>query len=213
MRALGRASNEARDIDILLDRLRDQLRAFDPHDQAAGTALIRTLEEDRRDLQEALVAVLNSNSYRRVLDRMALPAAPASASSTRKLDQIASRELRGLVARVRSLGKRPGNEALHDLRIQVKRVRYATELGGAPSDKRSRRVVDAATRMQDILGEHQDSVVGEERLREVAYRFDESGVAFVAGRLAERERTRQSEIQQDLPSAWKQLRKLARHSK
>jgi CHAD domain-containing protein len=213
MRALGRASNEARDIDILLDKLRDQLRAFDPHDQAAGTALIRTLEEDRRDLQEALVAVLNSNSYRRVLDRMALPAAPASASSTRKLDQIASRELRGLVARVRSLGKRPGNEALHDLRIQVKRVRYATELGGAPSDKRSRRVVDAATRMQDILGEHQDSVVGEERLREVAYRFDESGVAFVAGRLAERERTRQSEIQQDLPSAWKQLRKLARHSK
>jgi CHAD domain-containing protein len=213
LRELGRASNEARDVDILLDGLREQIRAFDPRDQAAGADLLRTLEEDRRELQEALVAVLDSRSYRQTLDRMALPAAPASTPPPRKLDQLAARELRRLVARVRSLGKRPGDEALHELRIKVKRVRYATELGGAPSGKSARRVIKAATRMQDILGEHQDSVMGEERLREVAYRYDESGVAFVAGRLAERERTRRSEIQEGLPSAWKELRKLARHSK
>jgi CHAD domain-containing protein len=209
LRELGRATSEARDLDILLDDLSEQIRAFDPRDQAAGAALIRTLEEDRRELQEALVAVLNSNSYRRTLDRMALPAAPASKPSGRKLDQLATRELRRLVARVRRLGKRPGDEALHDLRIKVKRVRYATELGGEPSDKRSRRVVRAATRMQDVLGRHQDSVAGEERLREVAYRLDKTGVAFVAGRLAERERMRRIEIHEGLPVAWKELRKLA----
>jgi hypothetical protein len=47
-------------------------------------------------------------------------------------------------------------------------------------------------------------------LRLVAYRVDQSGVAFVAGRLAERERLRRDEIQDDLPSAWSELRKLAR---
>ena len=210
MRDVGQASNEARDIDILLEKLRGQIRALDLRDQAAGAALIRTLEEDRRELQQALVAVLNSSSYRHVLDRLAAPSVPAAEPSPRKLDQLAGRELRRLVKRVRSLGKRPSDESLHDLRIRVKRVRYATELGGAPSDKRTRRVIKAATRMQDILGEHQDSVMGEEQLREVAYRVDTSGVAFVAGRLAERERIRRSEIQQRLPAAWKKLRKLAR---
>lgn len=211
LRELGRATNHARDIDILLDNLREQISAFDPRDQDAGAALMRTLEQDRRELQEALVAVLDSRSYRRTLDRMALPAVPAAAPSRRKLDALAARELRRLVARVRRLGKRPGDQALHDLRINVKRVRYATELGGAPSDKRSRRIVKAATRMQDILGEHQDSVTGEERLRQIAYQRDESGVAFVAGRLAERERLRRIEIHEGLPGAWKELRRLARH--
>jgi len=212
MRDLGRASNEARDVDILLESLRVQITALDLRDQAAGAALVRTLEEDRRELQQALVALLNSGSYRRVLDRMALPAVPAAAPPARKLDQLAGRELRRLVRRVRRLGKRPDDEALHDLRIKVKRVRYATELGGAPSGKRTRRVINAATRMQDVLGEHHDSVMGEERLREVAYRVDTSGVAFVAGRLAERERIRRDEIHEGLPAAWKKLRKLARKS-
>jgi hypothetical protein len=54
--------------------------------------------------------------------------------------------------------------------------------------------------------------MGEERLREVAYRLDTSGVAFVAGRLAERERIRRNEIHDALPAAWKKLRKLARKS-
>jgi CHAD domain-containing protein len=213
MRELGRATGGARDLDILLDTMRDQVRAFDPRDQEAGAALIRTLDEDRRELQAAIVGVLNSSSYRRTLDRMALPVVPGSEPGTRKLDKLAARELRNLIGRVRKLGKRPGDEALHGLRIKVKRVRYATELGGAPSDKSSRRVVKAATQMQDLLGEHQDSVAGEERLREVAYRYDESGISFVAGRLAERERLRRGEIQKGLPPAWKELRKLARDSK
>ena len=210
MRELGRASTEARDVDILLEKVRDRIRSFDLGDRAGGESLVQTLEEDRRVLQHALVDVLNSGLHRRVLDRLALPVVPAPVPPARKLDQLAARELRRLVGRVRSLGSRPGDEELHDLRIRVKRVRYATELGGAPAGKRTRRVVKAATRLQDILGEHQDAAVGEERLREVAQRYDASGVAFAAGRIAERERLRRSEIQQRLPAAWRKLRKLAR---
>lgn len=210
MRELGRASNEARDLDILLDDVREQLRSLDLRDQTAGAALLRTLEADRQELQQALVAVLDSRSHQGVLDRMRLPAVAAGDGSTRKLDRLAARELRRLITRVRRLGKRPGDEALHALRIKVKRVRYATELGGTPSGKRTRRVIEAATRMQDILGDHQDAVVGEERLRELAYRMDQSGIAFVAGRLAERQRVKRDKIHDRLPPTWKELRKLAR---
>jgi CHAD domain-containing protein len=135
---------------------------------------------------------------------------PAPVPPARKLDRLAARELRRLVVRVRRLGRHPSDAALHDLRIRVKRVRYATELGGARGGKRTRRVVKAATRLQEILGEHQDAAVGEARLRELAYRYDSSGVAFAAGRIAERERMRRGEIHQRLPAAWKKLRRLTR---
>jgi CHAD domain-containing protein len=91
-------------------------------------------------------------------------------------------------------------------------VRYATELAGGPSGKRSRRVIDAATRMQDLLGAHQDAVVAEERLRTIAHSFDETGISFVAGQLTERERVKRREIHERLPSALKVLRKLSEKS-
>ena len=64
MRNLGRASNDARDVDILLGNLRTELAQLDARDQVAGAALMRRLEDDRRELQEQLVALLDSGSYR-----------------------------------------------------------------------------------------------------------------------------------------------------
>jgi len=157
-----------------------------------------------------LVAALDHGAYQRVLDQLALPAVPGATTPAPQLDDLAARELSRLVSRVRRLGKRPTEEALHSLRIKVKRVRYATELGGEPSKKQTARVIAAATRMQDILGAHQDAVVTEERLRALAHDLDKTGISFVAGRLAERERRRRDEIHDRLPVSWKELRKVAR---
>jgi hypothetical protein len=44
----------------------------------------------------------------------------------------------------------------------------------------------------------------------VAHALDETGIAFVAGRLAERERTKREEIHDRLPAHWEELRGLAR---
>jgi CHAD domain-containing protein len=209
MRDVGRASNDARDLDILLGNLREEIRSLDVSDQAAGAALVDRFEADRRELQQSLVAALDSGAYQRVLDQLALPAVPGPATPAPKLDELAARELRRLLVRVRRLGKRPTEDELHTLRIKVKRVRYATELGGAPS-KQTARVIAAATRMQDILGAHRDAAVTEARLRALAHELDETGVSFVAGRLAERERRRRDNIHDRLPTSWKELRKLAR---
>ena len=210
MRDLGRASNDARDLDVLLGNLREEIRRLDVRDQAAGAALIHKLEDERGELQRALVAALDSGAYERVLDQLALPVVPSAATPAPKLDALAARELRRLAVRVRRLGKRPAEDALHALRIKVKRVRYATELGGKPSKKQTERVIASATRMQDILGAHQDAAVTEERLRTLAHELDETGISFVAGRLAERERVKRDDIHDRLPPAWKELRQLAR---
>jgi CHAD domain-containing protein len=209
MRRVGRASNEARDLDVLLDKLRTEIRSIDLRDRAAAEALVERLQSDRRELQRALIEALDSDRYQRTLERLGQPAVPADGTPKRSLDKLARRELNRLVAAVKRLGKRPSDDALHALRIKVKRLRYATELAGATSGKPARRVIEAATQMQDLLGAHQDAVVAAEHLRAVGYAFDKTGIAFVAGQLAEREKVTQGAIHDRFPVAWKDLRKLA----
>ena len=107
--------------------------------------LIRMLERDRDELQAHLEATLDSREHRALLEQLALPVEVAAEPSERTLADLAARELRRLVAQVRALGKAPADEKLHELRIRVKRVRYAAELGGLRGGGRTARVIEAAT--------------------------------------------------------------------
>jgi CHAD domain-containing protein len=84
------------------------------------------------------------------------------------------------------------DEQLHDLRKRGKKVRYAYELAG--DDK----TVKRAKALQDVLGDHQDSAVAEERLRALA-----SGApaeqAVAAGLLIALEQQRRA----DARTAWR----------
>jgi CHAD domain-containing protein len=57
--------------------------------------------------------------------------------------------------------------------------------------------VDALKQVQDVIGEHQDAVVAEERLRALA----RARTAVAAGRLIERERARRSARREAYPEA------------
>ena len=59
------------------------------------------------------------------------------------------------------------------------------------------RTVEAFKQLQDVLGEHQDAVVAEERLRRVA----RPETAIAAGRLIERERQRKVQMRARYPDA------------
>ncbi|MGW4947214.1 CYTH and CHAD domain-containing protein [Actinoplanes sp. NPDC004185] len=57
---------------------------------------------------------------------------------------------------------------LHEARKAYKRARYAVEIFAPSAGKPGKRLVKALTGLQDVLGAHQDSVVAQEVLREVA---------------------------------------------
>lgn len=78
------------------------------------------------------------------------------------------------------LGDDTSPAALHDVRIKVKRTRYAAEAFGSPA----RRFAKSLAKTQDILGERNDAVVAEEWLTANADRLD-PGEAFAAGGLAQ----------------------------
>ena len=209
LRELGRASGSARDLDVLLALLREQVENLDDCDREAGVELIAAAEDDRRTAQRVLLGVLDSEPYRTMLERLAFPVEVATTPASNTTEQLAARELQRLLTRVGKLGKTPSRAELHALRIRVKTVRYSLELSGRPAGARTSRIVDTAVRLQKLLGEHQDAVTAEEQLRALAFRSGSTQVAYVAGRLAERQRQRCADLERRLPSAWKRLLRLA----
>ena len=107
-----------------------------------------------------------------------------------------------------ALGDDPADNDLHAARIRVKRARYAADLAAHELGGRGAAFVTAAKRMQDVLGDHQDAVVAEERIR--IWLEAAPGSAFAAGRLVQLERDRRAEARAAWPRAWQRLDRAAR---
>jgi CHAD domain-containing protein len=104
------------------------------------------------------------------------------------------------------LPKAPSNDDLHAVRIKVKRARYAAELAQTMVGRPAKRFVARARKVQDILGEHQDAAVAEERLRALVGR-DGGPERLLAGKLATRQRARRHAAQADFFEQWPKLKR------
>jgi CHAD domain-containing protein len=206
-----------RDLDVLLLRLRGEIDGLPERERAAGAVLVEVLETERAQARAALLEVLDAPRYPALLERLAdavryplpTPAAPPRAD----LLDLPRTELRKLRRDVRRAGAEPADEVLHALRIRVKRVRYTGELvapalRGTPAGRRVKGLVTAAAALQEVLGDHQDACVAEQRIRELLDGLGEvidAHVVFAAGRLVERERSRADAKRDEWQAAWAAL--------
>jgi CHAD domain-containing protein len=193
---LGGVLGPARDLDVLLERLRTGARTLGA-DKPGGELIIATLEEERERLHDAVLVALVDERYFGLLDTFA-----ASIASLPDLDApgglrpLAAAQLRKLAKASRKLGDDPADNELHALRIRAKRARYAAELAEVGhGSKALSRYLDAVKALQDVIGEHQDAVVAEAKLRDIA----RAETAIAAGRLIERERERRLERRRAYP--------------
>jgi CHAD domain-containing protein len=207
---LGGQLGPARDLDVLLERLRREVEELDGPDAVPAGKIITALEADRQQAQQEVLAALGSSRYAEVLAALQrLVEAPPVATSDVSLNEVARKEFRKLGRRMKALGATPSNDALHRARIQAKRLRYATELAAQVLGKDGREVVSAAKEFQDVVGAHQDAVVAEAHIRTAVRRARGVGPGVAAGRLIERERARRAEAKASLPKVWKRLRRRA----
>ena len=206
LRELGEVSGPVRDLDVLLEHLRDELQRLEEPDRNAGDALLARLEAERDSARSALLEALDGDGYRLVLARLRRPPRLAPEIDAVPLERNARREFRRLVEAVERLGDHPDEDALHRLRIELKRARYAAELSDLKGEAGRRFLADARA-LQDLLGDHQDAVTTEQRLRALTVADAQTATAFVAGRIVERERARRARAAERLPAAWKRLRK------
>ncbi len=192
-----------RDLDVLRQQLSHEMADLD-QDSQLGKPLLDGLARERRARRKQLTAALDSERYlalpkvfNKSLERL------SSGNPDVRLGKLAAIEYRKLRAAAEHLSPDLTDEQIHALRIRAKRARYAAELAGG---RRLVAYIDALKRVQDVIGEHQDAVVAEHRIRSVA--VGESGL--VAGRLIERERARKRARRAEYPGA---LRKALRRGR
>jgi CHAD domain-containing protein len=142
---------------------------------------------------------LDSARYLTLLDRFeGMLARLEPAERPPSLDALVKRQLAKLRRSVDALDADPTDADLHSQRKRGKRLRYTAELA------RRATFVKRAKAFQDVLGEHQDAVVAQEKLRELAASATPEQ-ALAAGRLIERARERQAHARAAWPKAWRRL--------
>jgi CHAD domain-containing protein len=211
---LGRSLGPVRDLDVLLDRLRDESADLPADERAAAVRLISGLEAEHGLARIELLAALDSDRYLDLLRSIAaairagLPTSGADVDSEQELRRLVLGQFRKLRKSVAQLPEEPADEQLHALRIRGKRVRYTAELAQPAFGKPMQQLIKAARQFQDVLGEHQDACVAEERVRGLLRDLGDdvdAAVAFVAGRLVEREETRKADRRARWRPSWESL--------
>lgn len=168
---------------------------------------------ERDGARGRLIGVLDSRRYLALLDTLdALIADPplrkaAGKKPHKKIAKAVTRDFRkvaGLVEKAVEL--EPGTDrdvAIHEARKKAKRARYAAEAARPALGKPAKDLVKSMKALQNLLGEHQDSVLARQALRElsaVAHAAGES--AFTYGLLHEREEQRALRVETELPGFW-----------
>jgi len=206
---LGDALGPVRDLDVMLDYVRN---ALGEDERKALQPLLKKLERRRSEARRSMLATMRSARYARLLDTLEAAARrPPTRSARPRPDKIATKQLEQLRKAVRKLDRDPSNAALHKARIRGKRARYATELARPGAGKKAAAFLKQAKSFQDVTGEHQDAVVAEQRIRELAEGLEPETV-LAAGRLIERQRIRKGEAREAFPKAWKKLDKAGKRA-
>ncbi|HEY7651970.1 MAG TPA: CHAD domain-containing protein [Methylomirabilota bacterium] len=208
---LGTALGEVRDLDILRAHLGPRLGALGASTRPAGRRLLRRIDVDRARARSALRSALDSPRYPRLIARLeAALRHPRVGRRDVSLLGVAAAAFRKLRRAVKALPWRPRAEDLHALRIRVKRARYGAELVRATAGRRADRFLDQARKIQDILGEHQDTVVIQGYLHEAMDRT-EPGHAL-AQSLIRAQRKRRKKARAAFFDEWPRLERRGRRA-
>ncbi len=215
LRWLAQALGEVRDLDVQLEELVEwRKEAGDRQEDLAP--LHAVLERHRREARQRMLAVLDSDRYRKLMGSFTSmvtrgPVAGIEASQT-PVREAAPALVKKRYRRVRKLGDAITAESVpeeyHELRKQGKRLRYALEFFGDIYGKPVKELVASLTNLQDILGAHQDAYVAVERLRELSATEGNqlpSRTAFTMGEIAERYAQQTAVLRSQFPEVYRVL--------
>ena len=202
-----------RDLEVLTDRLLADLAELPP-DLVVGP-VVADLEQELATQQsaawDAVVEALDTDRYRQLaaeLDRWRSDPpftekakAPATKVKTfvKRADKLLTKRLdRAIEAHLADDPE--ADVALHSARKAGKRARYAVELAAPVLGEKADEIIAGRKELQDILGEHQDSIVAAAFLRSEGVRLGiRSGHnGFSYGVLYGREVSRQAMISEQL---------------
>ncbi|MEV5610285.1 CYTH and CHAD domain-containing protein [Streptomyces sp. NPDC052225] len=212
---LGAELGIDRDREVLTERITTRIDAL-PRTlllgPVRGRLRIWTVAR-RQGSRRHTVAVLDSKRYLALLDGLdALLAAPpllrrAHGPAAEVLAKAALKDHARLAARVEhALALDPGTDrdiAMHEARKAAKRARYAAEAAVPVLGKQAKKFAKRMKAVQSVLGDHQDSVVAREALRDLAIQSHAAGeTSFTWGLLYGEELAAAADRERELPGVW-----------
>lgn len=210
----------ARDTEVMAERCAAMLDEL-PDELILGpiaAALTRSFQRRQADARQVALTALNSDRYLALHDTIdALLAEPpftraAARRGRKELPKSAARAYRRVASRMRHALRQPAGAhrdiALHEARKAAKRLRYTTEAIKPAVGKPAKRLQRRLKKVQQLLGEHQDTVVSRPVLREFAGQAHlDGGNGFTYGLMHASESDRAARAEQGLPATWRRMRK------
>ncbi|WLQ08768.1 CYTH and CHAD domain-containing protein [Arthrobacter oryzae] len=208
---LARILGKARDAEVMRERLRQHLN--DLPGQSGTGPVEATIEHElettyNTGFRETLSA-LDSGRYHQLLTdlenfRDHPPTTPRASrpagTTTAPLVDKAGKRLRRARKTAKQAKSGGRDAALHQVRKDAKRVRHAAESVEEIHGKRARKLAKAAKRLQQILGDHQDSVLARGLLTRLA---SEPGLPPEAARTYTRLLKIEEDIARDTQAAYR----------
>jgi CHAD domain-containing protein len=188
---LGQELGRLRDSEVLRERLQAIVEE-EPPELVLGPVADRVtidMSAAQRDARESVLATLDSERYVDLLEDLHEliddpPWAPDSHVTTKELRRRVAHAFERMDDRAGAIVDEPLDEhvtGLHDLRKAAKRARYAAESVAPLFGKDATRAAARAEALQDVLGEHQDSIQSQHALRRLgvsAHLSGENGFTF-----------------------------------
>ena len=175
-----------RDLDVLAQLLQDRATRLEADFIRALAPLSDTIRRQRAIEQERLVAALDSERYRGLVQRLGA-IAPEPAADSVTLGAVAARlvrpQLRAMLRAGAGLDEASPPETLHRLRVRVKKLRYALEPLRAVGGKPARRLLRRLERVQERVGMYHDAVTAAAWLRGWAAESRDASALMAAGAL------------------------------
>jgi CHAD domain-containing protein len=193
LRWLGQALGGVRDLDVMIEGLREAAGAA----EQAIAPVLSTLAARRAEAEVVLTQALASERYAGMIKMLSELAhddtfvVVASGPAETELPALAQRMWNKLRKAADALEPVSPEANFHRARILAKRARYAAETVGqfvsSKPAKRLHRLAVAAESVQNVLGEHMDATFARETLEGFASAHHGDGaVSFQLGRMVER---------------------------
>jgi len=212
---IGGQLGQARDAEVLRERLLTEAADASPARDGAAAIIDEELSATQRAGREAALAAVGSTRYFHLLDALdeLIAEPPFTPLSGRRADKVVPHLLKRDRAKVARLAQEAlaatspdeRDHALHEARKAAKRLRYAAESATPLAPRRGRRLARASMALQDLLGEHQDSVVARLFLEQLAASGISVETAFTLGQLHGLEQERAHNTERAFPDAWRRV--------
>jgi CHAD domain-containing protein len=157
---------QVRDGQVQKGKLLAEVENAGPEFDEVVTRIREYLDHQVEDGRTALAEALESERYLSLLDRVDRLASLPGDGEPHPIRRAAHSLHKADVLLDTALADEADAE-LHEARKAYKKARYAVEVFAPGAGKSGKRLVNALTDLQDVLGAHQDSVVARELLHEL----------------------------------------------